>query len=300
MWSCTREDPTPAQAAQALKDLEQAIRLSAPDDPVRARDHTTRGRLLHHEHRELEALDACETALKLVPNYPDAHRLRLDVLLALKRYDDVIRSCDALLSRENPSAALYELRGMARAGRQDYAGAIEDDTKALGLSPNSVPLRIGRGSLYLVTDAPRLAGRDFEEAIRLDPSSTEAFLGRGSARVLQGQHRLAVADVEEALRLGKPTTRMRYNAARVLAQAADAAGSEVRKKGQDAVALVDRYQDRAVELIQDALKRLPADQRAPFLAKVLNDPDLAGIRRRLRAVLPAGLSISPTGSRPKS
>ncbi len=295
-----RQAPTPTQETHALDDLEQAIRLSAPGDPVRARDYTTRGRLLHHARREPEALAACETALKLVPNYPDAHRLRLDVLLALKRYDDVIHSCDALLARESPSVALYELRGLARAGRRDYAGAIEDDTQALSLSPDSVPLLVRRGSLYLVTDAPRLAVRDFEEAIRLDRSSSEAYLGRGSARVLLGQHRLAAADVEEALRHGKPTARLGYNAARVLSQAAVAAGSDVRKKGQDAVAQVNRYQDRAVAVLQDALKRLPADQRATILGEVLNDPDLAVIRRRLRSVLPAGLSTSPTGCRPKS
>ena len=93
---------------------------------------------------------------------------------------------------------------------------------------------------------------------------------------------------------------MGYNAARVLSQAAVAAGSEVRKKGQNAVAQANQYQDRAVALLQDAMKRLPADQRAAFLGEILNDPDLAIIRRRLRSVLPAGSSISPSGSRPKS
>ena len=192
-----------------------------------------------------------------MPNYLDAHRLRLDVLLAMKRYDDIIRSCDVLLARERPSVALYELRALARTGQGDYAGAIEDDTKALSLSPNSVPLLVGRGSLYLITGAPRLAVRDFEEAIRVNRSSSEAFLGRASARVLLGDHHLAVADVQDALRLGTPSTGLNYNAARVLAQAAGAAGAEVRKKGQDAVVRASRYQDRAVALLQDALRRFP-------------------------------------------
>src|SRR4029077_6507871 len=148
-------------------------------------------------------------------------------------------SCDALLARERPSVALYELRGLARAGLRDYAGAIEDETQALALRPGSVPLLTRRGSLYLVTDAPRLAIRDFQEAIGLDPSSSDAHIGRGSARVHLGQHHQAVLDVEKALRLGKPTARKFYNAARVLSQAAIAAGSEVRKKGQAAVAQVN-------------------------------------------------------------
>ena len=35
-----------------------------------------------------------------VRDYEEAHRLRLDVLLRLKRHDDVIRSCDALIAGE--------------------------------------------------------------------------------------------------------------------------------------------------------------------------------------------------------
>ncbi len=252
--------------------------------------------MLHLDRREPEALDACEAALKLVPDYPDAHRLRLDILLASKRFDEVIRSCDALLARGNAPVALFELRALARAGRQDYAGAIEDDTEALARSPESAPLLARRGWLYLVVDAPRLAARDFDEAIRLDPSSGDAYLGRGTARVRQGQHRAGVVNVEKALELGKPTHKLAYNAARLLARAAILAGSEVRKKGQDATAEINRYQDRAVAMVQEAMRLLPADRRAGFLGEVLNDPELAALRRRLRAAL----SISKSGSRPKS
>jgi tetratricopeptide (TPR) repeat protein len=53
---------TPAQRASALGDLEQAIKWVAPGDPVVARDHTNRARLLHHEGRDQDALDACAAA----------------------------------------------------------------------------------------------------------------------------------------------------------------------------------------------------------------------------------------------
>ena len=46
-----RQDPTPAQRARALSDLEQAIRLEPPGNPVLARDHTNRARLLHRAQR---------------------------------------------------------------------------------------------------------------------------------------------------------------------------------------------------------------------------------------------------------
>ena len=64
-------------APRALGDLEQAIRLEKPGQPVLARDQVNRARLLDIDHREAEALAACEAAIRVVPDYPDAHHLRI-------------------------------------------------------------------------------------------------------------------------------------------------------------------------------------------------------------------------------
>ena len=103
-----------------MRDLEQAIRLEKPGDPVVARDHTHRGRLLDHEGRHEEALAAFEAALKVVPDYAEAHKLRLDLLGKLKRHSEIILSCDALLAQGKPSAELYQLRGLAKESLKDY------------------------------------------------------------------------------------------------------------------------------------------------------------------------------------
>ena len=78
------------------------------------------------------------------------------------------------------------------------------------MRPRSPALLARRGRLYLNSDAPKLALRDFEEAINLDPSSrssADAYLGRGLARASLGLYREAVADASRALRLGEPTDR---------------------------------------------------------------------------------------------
>jgi tetratricopeptide (TPR) repeat protein len=295
-----RRNASPAQRARALSDLDQAIRLETPGNPVLARDHTNRGLLLYRDHREVEALAACEAALKVVPNYPEALRLRIDLFFQLKRHDDVIRSCDALLARGRVSAQVAELRGLARAGLKDYAGAIEDATVALALSPEKATLLARRGWLYILADAPRLALRDFEELLRIDSSSGEAYTGRGSARVRLGQHREAVTDAEQALQLGEPTSRLMYNAARVYAQAALVASTEARKTGQEAVVVVARYQDRAVMLLRGALKRLPAHGRASFWRdSIQTDPALRALRRRIASPDLAGPVTSAATSRDK-
>ena len=130
----SRKESTPAQRAPGfLADLDQAIRLENPENPVLARDHTNRGRLLALDHRDADALAAWDAALKVVRDYDEAHSLRIDLLLKRKRYDDVIRSCDALIARAKATSAIYELRGLARSERKDFPGAIEDVTNAMAL-----------------------------------------------------------------------------------------------------------------------------------------------------------------------
>jgi tetratricopeptide (TPR) repeat protein len=291
-----RKGSTPAQRARAMADLDEAIRLEPLGSPLRARDYTQRARLLHQEARENDALAACEAALKINPDYLDALRLRLELHRTLKHYDDDgIRFCNDLLARDKPSATLYEFRGLAKEHLQDYLGAIEDQTLAIALQPGRAPLLARRGALYLATDAPRSALRDFQEAIRLDASNANAYLGRGLAFVTLGQHREAVADAAKALALSEPTATQLYNAARIHALVAIALTAEARKTGQEAVRLATRSQDQAVNLLQEWLKRLPAADRATSLENLLQDPAMATLRRRLRALEPAG-TVSPSAT----
>jgi tetratricopeptide (TPR) repeat protein len=240
-----------------------------------------------------EALAACDAALKVAPRYPDALRLRGDLLLAAGRYNDLMRSCDALLAGGQMSAQVVELRGLARQALKDYAGAIEDATVALALAPDKTHLLVQRGWLYILAEAPRLALRDFEAVLSRDPSSGEAYTGRGAAQVRMGKLGEALDDVEKGLGLGQPTHLLLYNAGRIYAQAAIVASTEARRKGQDAVVLVNRYQDRAVTLVREALKRLPADRRASFWRDSIQaDPALSTLRRRIASPELAGPALA--------
>ena len=233
-----------------------------------------------------EALAACEAALKVDRNNTDAHLLRIQVLLDLKHFDDVTGSCDVLLESGKTSAALYELRGLARAGLKDFAGAIEDHTQAIALEPGQARLFLRRGDLYLVSDAPKLAKHDFEEAVRLDPSSGDALSGRAAALVRLGKHREAVEDAEKALRLSAPTALRLYSAARIYARAAAVAAAQVRSSARESASLVEQYQDRGTALLREAIKKLPSGERAAFWRDVVQgdpDPAMNALRRRLRS-----------------
>ena len=290
----TRDDPSPAQQAAALHDLEDAIRFEEPGNSVLASDQTDRGELLRESRRLEEALVACDAALQVRPDHDRAHRLRVLVLLDLKRHEEVLRSCDGALAQGKPWADIHEIRGVARTGRGDFAGAIADYSQALVLRPGRPRVLSLRGLAYLAADAPRLALGDFDDALRLDGSSAEAHGGRGLALARLGDHRAAVAAAEESLRLDPASPRRASNAARIYAQAALAAAEEVPQKGQLSLTLVDRYQDRAVALVKLALEQLPADRRAAFWqSQISADPALRPLQRRLRGLQPVRVGIGP-------
>ena len=108
---------------QALVDLDQAIRLEKPDNPVLAQDHTNRGRLLALDHRDSDALAAWDAAIKLVRDYDDAHVLRIELLLRLKRYEEAIAPLQAAvrLQEGNPSAHYNLAVALSRTGHKEEA-----------------------------------------------------------------------------------------------------------------------------------------------------------------------------------
>jgi tetratricopeptide (TPR) repeat protein len=285
-----RSDLTPEQRAGALSDLEQASGMVAAGDRVVARDHTNRARLLHDGGHPLEALDACAAAVQAAPDYAPAHRLRLQILLDLKRYYDLLESCEALLAQGRTFPGLHELRALVRAKQGDYAGAIEDDTKALELRPDQTSLLTRRGGLYLMTQAPVLARRDFDRALALEPANSEALVGRAEAQIRLGDHRSAVADATTALHQGTPDARLVYNAARIFAQAAQAVAPEVRRRRRDPVA--QGYEDRAVELATEAIRLTPPERRTEFWRnQIQGDPALQPMVPRLRLHLKDLLTV---------
>jgi tetratricopeptide (TPR) repeat protein len=285
----SRPDATPDQRAAALRDLDAAIRLESENPAQKAKDHVERARLCFGGTQFSEALEACTEALKLVPDEPSAQQLKISTLMAMKRFDQVMDSCDAYLAREKPTVEILEIRGLARVARRNRSGAISDYTQALELradldAATRTRLLNHRGWAYQFADAPRLAFEDFEASLKLDKDQSDALGGRGLARIRLGEWRLAIADAESAVRLvnampigdAGAETRLRahLNAARIYAQAVEFSAELVSRQGERAVALYRSYRARALGLLRQALSEVPAADRAGLLA----DPALQPLR----------------------
>lgn len=258
-----------AQRADVLADLDEALRLEPAGSLAVAEDQLRRGLLLHRGKHWDDALAAYDAALTVAPRHAEAHRLRLATLLELRRYDEVLHSSAIALAQGKPTAHLYELRGLARAGRQDFPGAIEDYTQALALAPASKSLHRYRGWGYLVTRAYQLALHDFEAALKLEPDSGDALSGRSFARVKLGDHQRGVADALASLRLGGRSQRLLYNAARTLAQASASIQQSVDPRDLAALRQARRYEEQACDLLAAAVEQVPASDRPAYWSHVV-------------------------------
>src|SRR5262249_8821223 len=122
-----------------------------------------------------------------------------------------------------PDVELYRRRARARASAGDLAGVVDEYTAALALVEDGKarsPLLAARGWAHLVNGASKPAVRNFDDALRRDAGNSNALVGRGTARVELGEVGAGIADAEAALKLGPHSSRLSYNAARVLARAA--------------------------------------------------------------------------------
>lgn len=118
-------------------------------------------------------------------------------------------------------------KGLERAKQKDYAGAIEEFTRALQLAPYFAEAYYQRGLAYYDLGEILSAVSDFTEALKLNPQSVEAYYCRALARVALKNLPGALADVEQVIRLNS-----NYAAAYNLR------GTVCRKQGyiQDAIA----------------------------------------------------------------
>jgi serine/threonine protein kinase/lipoprotein NlpI len=288
-----RQDASPAERSAALHDLDEAIRLEPGNRAQQARDHVERARLYFGGGQFEEALKAGNEATELLADEPSAHQVKISTLMALKRFDDVLGSCDAYLAKEKPTVEILEIRGLARVAHQNHSGAISDYTQALGLRADLDPearirLLNRRGWAYHFADAPRLALDDFDASLKLKADQSDALGGRGLARIRLGDWAPAVADADATVRLAKAESlgeadrdarvQAYLNAARIYAQAVEFAAVEVSRRGERAITLYRSYHTRALDLLQQALSEAPADQRAGLLA----DPALKSLRLERR------------------
>jgi serine/threonine protein kinase/predicted Zn-dependent protease len=265
--------------ALARADFEQVITREPPGArSVLVASARVELAQLKYEAREYgAALADCEAALAAQPNYAPAHRQRGRTLLALGKYDEAGKAMDRYLAGGLRNPVFYQARGLIHTQRGEHVQAAEAYTRSLLLKPDAKTLNY-RGWAYLALESPRLALPDFEGVLHTEPKNTDALCGRGLARVQLGHAAEATADAEAALRQApRPDRRLVQSCARIYARAvgvSEATGDRPADGGR-----AFRWQERALQLLREALKFVPEAEWVDFWRTNVNgDPAFRSIR----------------------
>lgn len=126
-----------------------------------------------------------------------------------KEPDEKIKLCTVLVQKGDEHLAIALMnRGVGYLGKQDYANAIADLDKAVGINPQMSYAWLKRGLAHKATGKKDQAFADFTQAIEIDPELYEAYKERGVMKFEAGDKAGAIADysnaIEQANAIGLP------------------------------------------------------------------------------------------------
>ncbi|HLZ96418.1 MAG TPA: tetratricopeptide repeat protein [Steroidobacteraceae bacterium] len=150
--------------------------------------------------RPSEALDGCDRALALQPQYPEALVNRGNALCALDRPDEGLASYQRAIA---VAPALYDAhvgRANALISLRRHEEALASCGRALEIGPRNVDAWCLGGNILLLLKRPGAALAAFDRALSLSPDSPEALNGRGVALRDLKRPAEALAAYEQALR----------------------------------------------------------------------------------------------------
>ena len=93
-----------------------------------------------------EALESCDRALKLTPDYAEAHNNRGNALRGLKRFEDALDSYDRALTLRPDLAEVHNNRGNTLKELKRFEDALDSYDRALTLRPDLAEVHNNRGN----------------------------------------------------------------------------------------------------------------------------------------------------------
>jgi len=163
--------------AAALQNCEQAIAVN-PDYPEA---YNARGNVLLRLMRYDDAVASFDKAIELKPDYPQPYNSRGNALQALGRFEEAVESYETATALKADYAAAYSNRGNALQSLKRFEDAIESYGKAITLNFDYGDAYNNRGVALKRLERFDEALQDFEAAIALLPDRGGLHNNRGNA-----------------------------------------------------------------------------------------------------------------------
>ena len=182
---------------QAINHCEEALRLQ-PNYP---KAHYNLGNALFSRGEVNQALAHYEEALQLQPNYAKAHNSLGFALLSQGKVDQAVAHFEKALSIEPNSPMVHNNLGLALLSQGKADQAVAHFEKALSIRPNSPEVHNNLGLVLLSQNKEDQAILHFQEAIRLNPNYPEAL--DGLARLLATARNQKIRDGATAVQMAE-------------------------------------------------------------------------------------------------
>ncbi len=136
------------------------------------------------------------------------------------RFGHAIQAYDQYLTLKPSDVQVLNKRGVAKAAKKDYVGAIADYSMAIAINPQFYNAYLNRGNLWVYlgdfaqkVGQPEVAQRDYQlalndygQAVRLNPMNSAAYENRAELYSDLGMHSLALQDKGRVIQLQKMKT----------------------------------------------------------------------------------------------
>ena len=171
-------------------------------------------------YQELEvrtrALSDLDTAIVLLPEFPNSYVYRALVWIAERRYEQAIGDLNHAqkLVPKDPIILMNLAGALARAGQVDRA--IETYDQAIAERPDAAKLYYNRAVTYILKNDREKALSDLNKAIALQPKFADAYENRGVLMSVDGKADQAMDDFEAAISLSPRDVKFRENRANAL------------------------------------------------------------------------------------
>lgn len=183
---------------RALEDFDKAIKLY----PNYTQAHINRGNVLREKHMFTEALSDYNKAIELEPNFHKTYFNRGTLFLKIEKSVEALYDFNKAIDLNPSYTEAYVNRGLLFMNEKKYDRALADYDKAIDLNPNYTDAYVNRGNLFSMVNRYEEAISNYTEAINLNPDGATIFYNRGLTQYRWGKKDAACLDLKQAVILG--------------------------------------------------------------------------------------------------
>jgi Flp pilus assembly protein TadD len=151
-----------------------------------------------------EAVGAYRDYLELMPNDSEAHARLIHLLVELQQNDAALAELDRLDAGKHPTLESLKLRADVQIAGKKWEDSIATLQQALSLAPNDAQLHGGLGRILLQRRDFAAAEKELRIALRLDGKNLSYFKDLSSTFFLGGDYPAALTTLDEIAKVEQP------------------------------------------------------------------------------------------------